>query len=401
MSSEPSLFVVNTDVVSLDKNIVTKEVILDTEQTYLILNYDHKKLNDTDHTNRRYNAVVLDPATRLILSIGSSYAYPLDAFEKMCPFDKKDLLVEEMIEGLSIQLFYDPRMKKWEISTKNAISGNYSYYRMQTTKSPTFREMFFDAINLDISCELEEWAGIPFMDERCCYHFILQHPKNHIVLRINTPMLYYTGCCEFMFDGTIKYTPSNLKCNFPDYLVNTPYILDTLGSYAATVEKHTLVDDNLTVMGVSFYSLSSDKRCFVLDTKYEELQEIRGTHPNLLYQFICLKRIQKVETFLKHFPQYKKQFTEFNELYENLVIHMHTAYYEHFVKKLTKKIHKKLLHHIWQIHNLYYKPSLHEKTRVIIRKSVVHAYLREIEPGFILHVLYDTQYRQDKVMSCS
>ena len=63
--------------------------------------------------------------------------------------------------------------------------------------------------------------------------------------------------------------------------------------------------------------------------KYKELQELRGIHPNILYQYLCLRKISKITEFVTHFPQYKQMYWKFNELLLTLRVQTWTLTQNH------------------------------------------------------------------------
>lgn len=103
---------------------------------------------------------------------------------------ERKLQVSEYIEGTYIHLFYDTNIASWEIATKKAVGGNYSYYHIPEDESLTYREMFIEACGLSYDSDLQDIPFLAKLDTRQCYGFVLQHPTNHIVMNISTPKLY-------------------------------------------------------------------------------------------------------------------------------------------------------------------------------------------------------------------
>jgi hypothetical protein len=57
--------------------------------------------------------------------------------------------------------------------------------------------------------------------------------------------------------------------------------------------------------------LSTGQPFAVINPNYSDLAALRGNHPNIQYQYLCLRRIGKVAAFLQYFPQYISEFTKF------------------------------------------------------------------------------------------
>jgi hypothetical protein len=400
---------IKTDAESISsmRNINTKKTFNEkTNSHYVILNCDSTVLCYDEHIQRMYNAVILDAETRSILAIGTPISYNISDFKNIYPEieqNKEEMYAEEMIEGLCIQIFYDFRLKSWEIATKNAVSGNYSYYRMPNEISKTYREMLFEIIGVTDN-SLESWEGIQYMNKTTCYHFIIRHPDNHIVFNNVEPSIYFTGSYKLHIGGvqnTVLYMNAHQENVFPsDFPVKIPKLFSYGDSfnYDNIIQNFMDCHQNEPTMGLCFLKSNSGDRTFIIHPNYEQLQLLRGTHPNLLYQYLCLRKTEKVSEFVRFFPQYKNMFWKFHSLYMKLIHIIHQTYYQYYVKKQLKDVPKPIFYHIAQIHHLYYKPSLLLNEKRIIKKEVVYDYLKELEPGCLLHLLQNEQYKQFKLM---
>jgi len=383
------------------KNINCEETNMD----YLLLNFDENMICNDDQTRGIYNAVVIDPDTRKIMAIGPSKSNTLQKFKSLYGSvitNSNIVNVLEMVEGLFFQLFWDERMKKWEISTRNSIGGNYSYYRMPHVESQTYRNMICESMNLYLNQDINDWDKLHLLDKCFCYHFVVQHPKNHMVWNIQNPALYLIGAFELNFNNVknqIRYVQmKELESVFTDGTVLFPkkHQIHNMMKYEDVVEKYVSIQEPSSRMGIVIQHLHTGDTAIVMNPSYEELRKLRGTNPNLLFQYLCLKRIGKTQEFLQQFPQYKSFFYEFYNLFESVVIKMHQSYVDHFIQKKQVIIHKKYYYHIQQLHRNIYIPSLQEDNKIIIKKTVVRKYLEDLEPGHILHILQYELYNGDK-----
>lgn len=385
------------EIVEKLQTIQTKKIVQpDSGNEYTLLNYDTAMVCNDDNMRGMYNAVVLDPETRKVMAIGPSKSNTLQKFKTLYGSvitNTNIVNVLEMVEGLFFQLFWDERIEKWEISTRNSIGGKYSYYRMPHVETLTYRNMICESMKLTKEQDINEWEKIGVLDKKYCYHFVMQHPGNHMVWNIETPALYAIGAFELHFNNTpnqIRYVqPKELESLFSDGSVLFPKKLEisNMMKYEDVLEKHVSIQQPSSRMGIVIQHLHTGDAVIAMNPSYEELQKLRGTHPNILFQYLCLKRIGKVDEFLQHFPQYKPTFYDFNSLFEAVVLKMHQSYVDHFIQKKQEKIHKKYYYHIQQLHRNIYIPSLQEENKVIIKKPVVRKYLEELEPGHILHIL--------------
>jgi len=394
-----------TDQTSIEQlsNVQSKPITLNSIQ-YTILNYYDAIFFDCDKLKRFYNSTVIDPDTRKILSVGSPLSYDFDLFQKSFPILDENIITEEMVEGVSIQLFYDPRLQKWEISTRNSVAGNYAYYHIPEHSTKTYREMLYDAMDIrGDNRQIEQWAGYKHLLTSNCYHFIVSHPENHLILKTTEPQLYFTGYyelhCNNNVNDAIYRHSSHEPTPFPSGLVKTPKkiqypkLLVQVKNYDEGIN-HYISSKGLEIkMGMSFLNKHTGERCFIIAPEYQLLQEIRGTHPNFMYQYLCLRRIDKVNVFLKNFPQYSSVFSTFRHMYENLIRDIHQSYFHYYIRKTNPVIEKSIFYHIHQIHDTIYKPSLNDAVKTVIKKEIVRKYVDSLEPGCTLHLLQREKYK--------
>jgi len=386
--------------VELLGNVVQSKNITFRRLGYTILNCFDIISFEHDKWKRFYNSTVIDPDTRKILSVGSPLSYDFELFQKSFPTPLCDehMIAEEMVEGVSIQLFYDPRTQIWEISTRNSVAGNYAYYHIPEQSSKTYRDMLLDAMGIpgNENRQIEQWAGFKHLLTSNCYHFIVSHPENHLIFQTKVPQLYFTGYYELHGINDVRYRHSSHEPDlFPDGIVKRPkQIQISIQDYLSTISKENEKEKEKEItMGICFLNKRSGERCFIMTPEYKELQQIRGTHPNFMYQYLCLRRIDKIHIFLKSFPQYKPLFSTFQHMFENLIRDIHKAYLHYYIQKSNPVVDKSIFYHIHQIHETIYKPSLNDTVKTIIKKDVVRKYVDLLEPGCTLHLLQREKYK--------
>jgi hypothetical protein len=140
-------------------------------------------------------------------------------------------------------------------------------------------------------------------------------------------------------------------------------------------------------MGLVFTNIHTGKRATFINPNYLEVAEIRGNHSNLLYQYLCLKRIKKIRIFLHYFPQYYSLFHLYKQKYDDLIHKLHGYYLTYYVKKTGELIPKKFFSIIYKLHHCIFLPSIATPDKIIVRKSVVIDYLEELDPILLLYLL--------------
>jgi len=402
--------------INYDENKIKSKTYKTNEGTnYTILNYDKDILCNDDIINGCYRSVVIDSDTNNILSFAPPKSLPLELFKERFPkVGEENIYINEIIEGTMINLFWDSRLDRWEISTKSAVGGNYWFFRTQydvhdtQQEQLTFRKMFIEACGEDSSICLNDVVLLQSLSKNYSYSFVMQHPKNHIVLKISRPTLYLVA----VYDVGVHDRNSGLSLHkvysFPvsefvewpeikafDGLIRFPRFLktnenDTYESLENQYCSHFGKTSNL--VGLMITDLELGMRTSIMNKSYEHLREIRGNNPNLQYHFLSLYKAGKINEFLFYFPTYKKVFYKFREQSAAFISNVHDAYVIYYVKKQGKEIRipKPIFRHIFKLHHEIHLQSIQTETPVIITHKVVADWFNSMEPK---EQLYHLNYK--------
>jgi len=390
-----------------ESDIIAKEKIYETpKQSYVVLNHNEEselKQDNLEHEN--YHSVILEYPSRRLLSFAPPKNKEYSDINDFLSFYKGEssIYTNEFVEGTFIHLFYDIRISSWEIATKRAVGGNYSYFHIPGKDKMTYREMVMEAFRESIDISLN---NLPFLDclpKNHCYSFVLQHPANHIVIPIHIPKMYLVSVYEIdsdkntaTFISPFEYQSWSIFNNLRDGIIYFPKCIDFDSSsddYITIIQNNVSIHTPYTQMGLMMTNLITGKRCSIINPNYEEMYKIRGNYTNIQYQYLCLRRINKVLHFLKYFPQYKSLFYEYREQYEKLLTNIHQSYISYYIKKNGIFISKKYFPIIYDIHHSIFLPSVKTSLqsgimdKIIIKRSVIRDYVNQLDPGKILHII--------------
>jgi hypothetical protein len=390
--------VINVDFDFLQKNPNINEKKYTTPlSVYSILNYIPTELGEDSIECLNYHSVILDNSSRKILSIAPPK--PIDIPNSpTVTFENKKIQVTEYIEGTYIHLFYDPFIFSWEIATKKAIGGNYSFYHIPDQYSLTYREMFMEAFGLSKNTHIDDVPFLPSLDKNKSYGFVLQHPQNHIVMKIQKPRIYLVSVYEIdLIKTTVTFISPEIYEQdpiFEKYSIHFPKSFD-LQKYPVEeyIRVHASIHTPLIIPGIMITDVSTGQTYAQINPNYLELAELRGNQPNIQYQYLCLRRIHKVAAFLQHFPQYNSVFTQYKIQYDTFVTNVHQSYLSYYVRKEGIMISPKYFPTIYEIHHSIFIPSMTNKEKIIIRRKVVKDFIDQMDPAKILFLLnYDHHY---------
>jgi hypothetical protein len=335
--------------------IIAKKTLSYKDNKYDFYNVEKEYLAFDDVISRTYRSAIVSNGKLMCLAPAKSI--PTDHYHSVVVETSADLLTK-IVEGTMINLFWDNNRETWEIATRKNIGANCWYFAgINGEKAATFRDMFLEALGLNSLDELMTDPDFAFLNEEYSYSFILQHPKNHLVLFIENPAAYLVhiyhitqsdegNCYSFVKpdtnwgQGRIKYAAESSVIDLAQIgnPLNTP---NFVGVMKTNVE---------TGLRTSFYS-----------EKYLEIKAIRGNNPSLHYQYLMLRKIGKVAEFLGYFPQYVATFSKFAEYFDRFKTRLHQLYMDvHVLKKtrLNEILVKRDKYFVEKLHYEVYLPGL-------------------------------------------
>lgn len=381
----------------LSKNSILARIYNTTDSnSYIIVNYDADYTCDDDTTVANYHSIILEYPSRKILSFAPPKTVEPEHNQF---FNSPNIYASELVEGTFIHLFYDTRISAWEIASKRAVGGKYSYFYIPENRALTFREMFIEALGYPADTPLNDILFLNGLSKTHSYSFVLQHPNNHIVLSIKDPKVYLVAVYEILDSSVTFISPTEYEewpmLDVPAILFPRNYSMQDKTAMDL-IQTHASIHSPISSMGIMFTNIENGQRVSIVNPTYSEVAEIRGNHTNLQYQYLCLRRIGKVMQFLNYFPQYKSYFFKYRDQYETFITNVHQSYVSYYVKKQGTFISPKYFPVIYEIHHTVFLPSI-SLEKIIVRKSVVRDYILQMDPAKVLHLLHynDLAYKND------
>ena len=309
------------------------------QPNHKIIKYNKKGLPKTMYSTCGLIRSIVVNASNKLVSFSPPKCISYDEFIEKNPVYNENIIIEELVEGTMIQLFWDSHESKWEIATKSSIGG----YNTNTFTKMSFRDMFFDALK-EIKLTLNDF------NHKYCYSFVLQHPKNQIVFDIVKPQLYLlyvyhiTNVCNIIDDDNTR-EEIDVKVQ---HLFDAFSSSGTLGASSNNKNKHHILpseckikypkqiglkdnksynhlydyfytnscDINMSYsnMGLVIYNTLTGERCKIRNPYYEHLHNIHGRQSKLLYKYLISKSQNTVKQFMSFYqadPEIKNKVESF------------------------------------------------------------------------------------------
>lgn len=266
---------------------------------------------------------------------------------------------EEFVEGTMINMFYSEKGSAWEIATKSTVGGNVVFYAPKNPKETveirdkdTFRNMFFETC-AKIGFKYEE------LPKEFMYTFVLQHPKNRIVLPITEAKIYIIGLYSINND-TLDITQLSTAGFVEKYgagvILRPKQLFADNYSVEGFKSEYASMNASYNTMGVVFCNMVTGDRMKVRNPTYEMVKNLKGGEQKLQLQYLTLRHGGRVADYLKTYPEYKGDFAVFRGQLHGFTRSLHQNYLDCFVfkkrvfsefpqqyKKFMSGLHKKYL----------------------------------------------------------
>jgi hypothetical protein len=385
---------------------------------YSIITYDKRGMGVTYEDYKTIGllrSVVVNEDGKIVCYSPPKSLYITDDLERH--FDANNIMTElseantnewyaeEFVEGTMINLFYSqgPTGEAWEIATKNTIGGNALFYSPKNPKeeieireSDTFRNMFFDTCT-KIGFEYEN------LPKDVVYSFVLQHPKNRIVLPITEASIYLIavyrvvntddGKLEIIQHSRDGFLKNIMKCD----KIKTPKTLSlnegggtgtgTDYTFKNFKKEYASMNSAYNMMGVMFYNMITGQRMKLRNPMYEMVKNVRGSEQKIQLQYLTLRHGGRVADYLKDFPEYKSVFSYHRSQVHSFTRNLHQNYLDCFVfkKKPFAEYPPQYKKHMFVLNKKYIEELRENKNSVTF--NYVVEFINRLDPGSLLFSL--------------
>ena len=368
-----------------DKHIIVKPF-----DNLYILKYNKSKLTTENvRSLGLFRSIIVDKQGN-ILCFAPPKSTDFDIFSQTNKYE--DCFIQHFPEGTMINVFFDKHIEDWQISTRSTIGAKCNF---NMDSNITYRYMFLDAMN-HIGLEFEE------LDKTCCYSFVLQHPKNRIVVPIKEPAIILTN----------KYKIENNEV-FNNNSFNNPTKFNTLPmrtiddnnfkssvNYTGNDWRQLIThfySENLPyqLQGVVIWN-NKGERTKIRNPTYEKIKHLKGNSPKLQYQYYYLRQNDAVKDFLTYYPEYKGEFSDFRKELHKYTIQLYQNYIKCFIRKEKPlgEFPYQYKTHMYKIHEIYLNDLKMENK--FVNKKVVIDYINTLPPPRLMYSINHVKKQYDK-----
>jgi hypothetical protein len=309
-----------------------------------------------------------------------------DNFIMKYPVKTENIIAEEFVEGTMINVFCDSNSGFWQISTRNTVGAEVSFFEQGNVGSKeTFSSMFADA-------SINNGLNIFTLNPNYCYSFVLQHPKNRIVVPFEKAQLYLVAVYSIIqSDDNISVIEQDINLvknggmwhltsiKFPEIYEFTNYS-ELIQSYASSNTPYN-------ILGVIIKNKNTGERTKIRNPIYEEVRHLRGNQPKLQYQYLSLRNAGKLPEFLKYFPEKKSEMSKFRDQVHMFTNTLHKNYISCYIKKEKplKEFPDQYRTHMFKIHEIFINEL--RPNNLFVTNTVVIKYVNEIPPSLLMYCL--------------
>jgi len=384
----------------LNVNICSKEnvdrsIYYSNDRVYYVLHYNKKMICYDDYILGLYRSVVYSFLNNNILSFSPPKSLTNRVFMEKYPLINNSLIINEFIEGIMVNLYYDKEIGKWDIATRDKIGGKYYISSTATRlKKKTVYELFLEACRAEPTEELNDLVLVSLLPCEMSYTFILKRLNKTVV----SPQLYLVSVFiiykkEVEYISPIEYESWNIFSDI-NGVIMFPKRLENITTYNDLICKVKSINNDITdnQQGYMVSNIHTGEKTKFTNYVNEMYKKTKNVEPNLQYQYFCFSRISKEcgSVWIRDIPINRKKFYLIHHEFEDFIHNVHTSYMEKYIYKTKEDILDKYEIHIDKIHRDIYLPSLktmNKVDKVVITRDIVRNYFNDAEPRELLFII--------------
>jgi len=299
------------------KEYVTKTLgvrVVESESTYAVLRYVKGESSFNAPSIRLFRSVVWDTDKNRPVCFA-----PGKAVDGLPPVRTNFTTVEDFMDGCMIQAFVSRSApESLQLATRTQLGANNRFY---STKS--FRELFEDCLastpirTLDAlrahMCEFMEAQGSEVIS--VFGSFVIQHPEHRVVTRnlvadahmVHLGLTTLTGNMNIMEQAS-QWPAALRRLQVPRYPIKLFHTEEEIHDLI----RRTTVQNGFYWQGLVFKD-GTGSRWRVRSAAYNTIRALRGSEAFPVDRFLRLRYDGKIMDYLKHYPDERKAFWDFEQ----------------------------------------------------------------------------------------
>jgi hypothetical protein len=155
--------------------------------------------------------------------------------------------------------------------------------------------------------------------------------------------------------------------------------------------------DNLSyqIQGVVIWN-TKGQRTKIRNSNYEKIKHLKGNSPKLQYQYYYLRQNSAVGDFLKYYPEYRQEFSDFRKELHKYTNQLYQNYINCFIKKQKPLVEYpyNFKTHMYKIHEQYLNEL--KVDGKYVNKGVVVEYVNTLPPPRLMYSVNHIKKQYDK-----
>lgn len=366
--------------------ILTHMIVYNDGSYYNVFNYDKEILCYNDNNNRMHRLTILSFPENNILAFSPPKSLTYNTFITKYPEIDHRITVNEYIEGIMVNLFYDSRSELWKLATLDNINI------INTDGNDNITCEFKRAFQHDSNQPLNDIVIFQYLPKVYSYTFALKPINTNLYKQVDRPEVYIISVYQINKD-VVDYISPNEYENWSIFtnvnnIIKLPRRYDNIQQYSEIINNNSYAFSDDKLAGVIIKNIDTGEQCKLLMDNYEQYMKLMNVMPLNRYKYICLVRINKISEYLLLFPRLTDDFYKMKEVYNQLIKTIRTAYVDRYIKKNNNLIEDKYVTIIYKMHHNVYLPSLHTKNNIVINRNIIKEYLKRMDPKLVFELLH-------------
>jgi hypothetical protein len=158
-------------------------------------------------------------------------------------------------------------------------------------------------------------------------------------------------------------------------------------NYTELIQQYASMNTPYDVLGFVLYNAQTGERSKIRNPVYEQVRSLRGNQPKLQYQYLTLRKQNRVKDFLKYYPENKRNFSEYREHIHLFTNTLFMNYISCYIKKEQplKQYPEQYRTHMFTLHGLYINTL--RANKLTITNRVVIDYVNNLQTTLLMYCL--------------